>query len=100
MNYEYWTAALAGEKPKMFVDDPMLGFYRKGVYERNDKGNSKRVGWVPVAIFLLGDELAAQVDDKPTMTDRDKINELWSYIAANPISEEWYRAVAEEGRPW
>ena len=30
----------------------------------------------------------------------DNLNELWSYIAGNPISEETYRAVAERGERW
>lgn len=100
MNYSYWKAAMAGEKPAMFVDDPQLGFFRKGIYERNEKGNNRRVGWSPVAIYMAGGEITAQVGDNIVLTDRDKINELWSYCAANSISEEWYRAVAERGEAW
>lgn len=97
--YGYWKAALAGEKPKMFVDDPQLGFYRRGVYEKQDGKARKRVGWSPVAIFVNNAELAAVVGGD-AITDRDKINELWSYCAAYPISEETYRAVAEQGAQW
>lgn len=98
-NYNYWQAALAGKKPKMFVDSPELGFYRKGVYERDAKGNNRRVGWAPVAIFMHDGALAAAIGDRQLEIDRDKINELWSYCAANAISEEWFRTV-ERGEPW
>lgn len=97
--YAYWQAALAGEKPKCFVDSPECGFFRKGVYEKQDGKARKRVGWSPVAIFLNGAELVAVIGGN-TETDRDKINELWSYVASYPISEETYRAVAERGAGW
>lgn len=104
MNYDYWRKALAGEKPKMFVDEPQCGFYREGMREqmplKNGQGMTwKRVGWRPVAIFNSGSTIAAAIDGA-TMMDRDKINVLWSHVAGNPISEETYRAVAERGEPW
>lgn len=98
-SYEFWQAAMRGEKPKMFNEQPELGFYRKGISERNDKGNNRRVGWTPVAIFMVHNELFAAVGDV-TITDREKINDLWAWVAGNPISEDWYRAVAEMGNPW
>ena len=104
MNYDYWRKALAGEKPKMFVDEPQVGFYRKAVYTKEPNKAAKRTGWTPVAVFLTPDAnmqgvLTAVIGNRQE-TDRDKINELWSYCAANPISEETYRAVAERGEPW
>ena len=98
--YSYWKAALAGEKPKMFVDDPMPGFYRMGVYQKEPNKARKRVGWSPVAIFMAHGNLAAVVGDNRLVDNRDKLNELWSYCAGNPISEETYRAVAERNEPW
>jgi len=103
-NYTYWRDALAGKKPKMFVDSPELGFYRKGVYVKEPNVRSKRVGWTPVAIFLNANKALCAIigpngSDK-ILTDRDQINELWSFVAANPISEETYRAVAERGEGW
>lgn len=101
MNYDYWRRALAGEKPKMYVDDPQVGFYRSGVYQKEPNKARKRVGWTPVAIFLsdLDERINAMVGTKHE-TNRDRLNELWSYCAGNPISEETYRAVAERGEPW
>jgi hypothetical protein len=87
----------------MFVDDPQPGFYRQGVYEKQENKARKRVGWSPVAIFHASGELTAQVGqhgNETIITDRDRINELWSYCAANPISEEWFRSVSERGERW
>ena len=98
--YAFWQAALAGEKPKMFVDQPECGFYRQAIKERDAKGNNKRVGWTPVAIFVDGEApaLVGRIGDREVTGDA--LNELWSYVAGNPISEETYRAVAERGEPW
>lgn len=101
-NYNYWQAALAGEKPKMFVDSPELGFYRKGVYQRDPKGNNRRVNWTPVAIFMDGERMVARVGTEMFCREfaGDDLNDLWSYCAANPISEGNYREVAEHGKRW
>ena len=101
-DYQYWKDALAGKNPKMFVDDPQSGFYRKPVKERNAAGNNKRVGWLPVAIFVDGEGMTETMIARVGSRDvtGDDLNELWSYVAANPISEETYRAVAERGEPF
>jgi hypothetical protein len=96
--YDYWLAALAGKKPAMVVDDPQPGFYRK----KNGKG--REANFVPVAVFPLGDTYVGRVGVEGAGIQYDvtgdKLNELWSWIAGNPISEESYRAVAERGEPW
>ena len=97
-SYDFWKRSLAGEKPPMFVDDPQLGFYRKAIKARDDKGNSRRTGWFPIAIFMNGDIMTARYGVADIVGDA--LNELWSYIAGNPISEEWYRAVAERDEGW
>jgi hypothetical protein len=96
--YQFWKDSMAGLKPKLYVDDPRLGFYRKPIKERNDKGNNKRVGWEPIAIFMVGNIMAARVG--VTDITGDALNELWSYVAGNPISEEWFRTVYERGEAW
>lgn len=100
-DYSYWKAAVAGQNPKMYVDDPQLGFYRKPVKQRDAKGNNKRVGWEPIAIFMESREIVASIGcNEIFVTDRDRLNELWSYVAGNPVSEEAWRAVAERGEAW
>lgn len=101
-DYTFWKDSLAGAKPKMFVDDPRLGFYRKSITQRNAAGNNRRVGWQPVAVFMDGGVMTARLGNEQSGDDvtGDRLNELWSYIAANAISEDWYRAVARHGRDW
>jgi hypothetical protein len=101
-SYKFWQESIEGLKPKMFVDQPELGFYRKGVYERDAKGNNRRVGWTPVAIFMVGDVMTARIGSEADGRDvtGDPLNELWSYVAANAISEGMYREVARHGKPW
>lgn len=101
-SYAYWQAAVRGEKPKAFVDQCELGFYRKSISERNEKGNRRRVGWEPVAVFMVGDVMTARVGSEADGRDvtGDALNELWSYISANAITEEAYRTVARHGQPW
>ncbi len=107
-SFDYWRAALAGEKPKMYVDFPQCGFYRKGVYERGitrkgvfipqEGANSKRIGWEPVAIFMNEGVMTGRVGDADLTGDA--LNELWTWVSGQPISEEDYRAVAERGETW
>jgi hypothetical protein len=101
-SYKFWQSSLAGENPKMFVDQPELGFYRSPIKERDAKGNNKRTGWKAVAVFMHNGMPTARVHAGSYVHDviGDGLNELWSYIAGNPISEETYRAVAERGEPW
>jgi hypothetical protein len=96
--YQFWQESLAGLKPKMFVDDPQAGFYRRVLKVRDENGNNKRVGWSPVAVFMNGGTITGRIGNTDIIGDA--LNEAWSYIAGNPISEEWYRAVAERGEPW
>lgn len=88
--YAFWTAALAGEKPKMFAGDPQDGFYRRKM------GKGPNAGYQPVAIWGLGKFGRVGNAD----VTGDAVQELWNWVAGNPISEEWYRAVSERGEPW
>lgn len=97
--YNYWTAALAGKPAQLFGDSPCAGFYRKPIMERDAKsGNNRRVGWTPVAVFMRDGALTARVGSE-TMTG-DILVDLWSWVAKYPVSEEWYRLVAEKGGEW
>ena len=102
--YNYWKAKMGlnyppeyGE-PQSYEDSPCAGFYRKGVYEKVPDKRPKRVGWQPVAIFPDGEQLLAMVGNISVVPD--KIVNLWTFVCGNPITEEWYRAVAERGEGW
>lgn len=101
-DYNFWAASIRGEKPPIYNEGVCLGFYRKGITERNAAGNSKRVGWEPVAVFMDGRVMTARIGNAETGRDvtGDAISELWSYIAKNPITEEMYDSVARRGEAW
>lgn len=95
--YDYWRAALAGQKPKAFTDDPQPGFYRDRITEKTSGGATRTIGYVPVAIWeadgaMVGLHRGANIAG-------DALNHLWNHVCANPISEETFRKVSA-GEPW
>lgn len=87
--YAYWKSALAGAKPQIIIDEPMPGFYR----------SRRKTGLpTPLAIWSENGEVKGRLGDQDLT--RDRLNELWSFCATHPITEEVYRAVAERGEPW
>lgn len=87
--YTFWRESLAGAKPAITNEDPKCGFYRM-----------KRGGkFVPVAVFAdSAGELRFKIND--SMATNDVGIEQWPWYAANPITEEEYRRVAEQGQNW
>jgi hypothetical protein len=89
--YQFWLDSLAGKRPPIINEFPEAGFYRM-----------KRDGlWVPIAVwpdiqqfgglgFKFGKEIVGQ----------DIGTERWPSYAANPITEDEYRRVAEQGLGW
>lgn len=67
-------------------NDPQPGFYRKRVKSGSD---------IPVAIWHTEMGLVALAGNDPA----DPF-EIWSWVCSWPISEEVYRDVAENGKPW
>lgn len=67
-------------------NDPQPGFYRK----RSKSGSD-----IPVAIWPTETGLVALAGD-----DAADPVEIWSWVCSWPISEEVYRDVAENGKPW
>jgi hypothetical protein len=67
-------------------NDPQPGFYRK-----RSKGGSD----MPVAIWDGAEGLVALSGNDPV----DPV-EIWSWVCSWPISEDVYRDVAENGKPW
>lgn len=83
ISYEHWQHCLAtGELAT--TDDPCLGFWRKTVR----KGGR----YMPVAIFMRGDEMVCVADDEEA-----PIHRVWvPWMQA--ISEDMYRVARTEGR--
>jgi hypothetical protein len=106
-SYEKWRRRLAGEKVMISPnpDEDDIGFYRKPITEpginaktgqRN--GKTKIIGWDPVAYYMADGMLCARIGNRD-MTG-DEVVDLWTWCCAHPISEAWYRDVAELGKPW
>jgi hypothetical protein len=103
--YNYWRAKMGtlaisegyGE-PQSFEDSPVPGFYRKAIMEKVPNKRAKRIGWEPVAVFRHENQITGALGDR-TLTG-DELLGIWTHICGNPISEDWYRAVAERGEPW
>lgn len=86
--WQHWRDNLAGKPGLVHDGQPECGFYRR------------RYAWhgpfVPAAIFRDdAGTIVCLVDGRR----RDPEPE-WSHLYANPISEEEYRRVAEQGLPW
>lgn len=88
-DYAFWKAALAKQSPPIVIDEPMPGFYRS----RQRQGAP-----LPLAIWREGGEVRGRLGNQDVT--RDRLNELWSFCATHPVTEEAYRAVAEFGQPW
>lgn len=98
--YNLWKALLAGQTDaQIFDDSPCLGFWRKPIIERNERGNNRRVGWKPVAIYMHNGTMVGRVGSGEHL-DGESLVEIWSFIAKYPIPEAWYRDVAEGRQPW
>jgi hypothetical protein len=99
--YHLWNALMGKEypaefgKPQSFEDSPCAGFWRKGVYDKQPNKAAKRVGWEPVAIWIEGGQPQALVGAKAADPAA-----IWTSVCKTPISEDWYRAVAERGEGW
>lgn len=95
-DYTYWRAALAGNFGPVHDGDPQPGFYRAKV-TRGPYGI-----WTPVAIWPEPDGTLTAlkhvwISRSPVFIDPD---EVWLWCSQNPITEEAYRAVAEQKQPW
>jgi hypothetical protein len=106
--YNLWTALpKPGDPPgtasdgeaQIFDDSPCLGFWRKPVHERNERGNNRRVGWKPLAIYMHNGVMVGRVGLGEHL-EGESLVEIWSWVAKHPIREDWYRDVAENGKPW
>lgn len=87
--YKFWSDSLAGKQPPIINEFPEAGFYRM---KRNGS-------WTPVAVWPasennLGFKFGREVVDIDIGTER------WPSYAANPITEDEYRRVAEQGLNW
>jgi hypothetical protein len=95
-DYAFWREALEGRLGPIHEADAQPGFYRRKLC------SGTNAPWTPIAIWRGQDGALkalehARIVKRPFDTDP---NDVWTWCADNPISEEAYRAVAERGEPW
>ena len=82
--YAWWRAALAGSSPPVIENEPHDGFYRMRAHKNGQ--------WLPVAIFVKEDQQIARVSGGVR-----KPEDVWTYCAANPVSQEDAKYAFEHG---
>lgn len=94
--YQFWTDSLAWlagpqttPRPAIINEYPQAGFYRM----------KRSKAWVPVAVWPAASGSLGFKFGHEVVGEQIGI-EQWPYYAANPITEEIYRAVAERGEHW
>jgi hypothetical protein len=102
MSFDKWQARLEGKKVKTFLqpDAEDEGYYRRPQMERQPNGRWKVLGYTAVAYFLDGNDLVGIIGDRDMTPDEVTDETLWSYVSSNPISHDWFVAVAENGMEW
>jgi hypothetical protein len=104
--YANWKARLAGQTVKTYLQPQLedAGYYRLPITNRKPNGQTDITGWVPVAMWVEGEEMTGLVgagDEMREMTSTQLCGEqFWSWICRNPITYEVYDAVANHGAPW
>src|SRR5262245_25176365 len=92
--WAYWEKKLAGEAVEASPDDPQCGFYR---WARRAAYGERR--WFePVAYWPDNGVIRCRISERDLTPEEGK--GYWQSGANSPVTEEAYRAVAEEGKPW
>jgi len=94
-DWDWWQAKLAGEPVQMNPSTPHAGFYRMS----HKESYGARKTFKPVAYWAgLNGKLCCRIGDDDVTPERGE--EIWERVGNHPVSEEAYRAVAEQGLPW
>lgn len=96
--YQFWQAALKKEAPTAVVDEPQVGFWRMKSKRGWQQGDRVRMDHVPIAVFMAGPSICFKFG--ASMVPTAVGYEQWPHYCANPVTEEVYRGVAENGEDW
>src|SRR5262245_52131842 len=95
--WAWWQAKLAGLEPGNPVNEPQCGFYRKAEKERY----GARRTFVPVAYYPgEGGQIRCRIGEEDVGPDSKKFLETWPRVLDQPVTEEAFRTVAENGGLW
>lgn len=95
-DYSYWRNGLKGNFGRISEGDAFPGFYRRKVVSGRDSP------WTPVAIWQDDYGQLQAVQHATVILGPSAVDpaEVFLWCCQDPISEEAYRAVAEQGLPW
>src|SRR4249919_3552402 len=93
--WAWWQDKLAGKDPPAYLGTPMAGFFR--AVRKSTYGGTK---WaIPVAYWPGEEDGVIHCREGQRDVSGERGRELWNNICNDPVSEEWYREVAEKGHP-
>lgn len=100
--WDFWRRALGGETGMdIHVSQPQSGFWRMF---RRDRDDPKIKHGLPVAIWIddtTGEFACVEgIGAERRLGGHDRAVAIWPWCVGEPISEELYRAVAEQGAVW
>lgn len=89
-DFAWWSAAIAGRKPEIIVDQPQCGYFKM----RRGRGGA----WIPVAIITGrdGDQIALVGAERER---RDPLD-IWSYCAGNPVPQADAKHAFQNNNEW
>jgi len=95
--FDWWKSALKGIRGPISEGEPMQGYYRSRVKNRQTGEETLRA----VAYWYRGDRLCCQVDTKPMEGEQlQRWVGYWPYVSKEPVTYEAWSAVVKEGKPW
>ena len=93
--WQWWRDKLAGKPVEMNPNNPHAGFYR----QPHKRFYGARKTFTPVAYWPGQDgQLHCRIGDDDVTPERGQ--EIWERVGAHPVTEEAYRAVAQDNKPW
>lgn len=93
--WQYWHDRLQGKQVEMSPSHPQAGFYRE---PRKEHYGARRT-FRPVA-YWPGEngQLHCRIGDEDVTPERAL--DLWTRVGQHPVTEQAYRDVAQNGKPW
>lgn len=96
--FDWWKAALKGERGQIHDGEPMQGFYRSRV---KNKQTGEVTAIRAVAYWWKDGKCFCQIDGEILQGDQlERWIGYWPYVSREPISHETWKIVVKEGKPW